>query len=350
MKKVAHIVLLVLIASVAHAQNSQFSQYFAASLYLNPAFNGIYNNPSIHMNHKRQAQDAEAINELTQVSLIFPVKPQGKLERSIGGAGIMLYSENSGPQGIQTINSAFLNYAHNLKFGVLSSYVISFGLQVGYEQRSVNFANFRSGSQYNPFLIDSGFDPTLPNLGAEFNEQSGSPIVNFGAMYHYNPDRNYLLYKYNAFAGISVTNLNRPDISSAIDGSGDVAPMQWKYHGGIEYKINKVFFTPNLLLLYIRQNYQFNAGFNVTFSPNANLYAAQGTSLLFGSYYRFRDSFIFMGGVQFQSFTIRGSYDMNSKVFVQDRLVDIAQNSFEISIQYSLAPKTGLRKLSNPLF
>jgi hypothetical protein len=104
------------------------------------------------------------------------------------------------------------------------------------------------------------------------------------------------------------------------------------------------------LLLYIRQNYQFNAGFNVTYSPNANLYAAQGTSLLFGSYYRFRDSFIFMGGVQFQSFTIRGSYDMNSKVFVQDRLVDIAQNSFEISIQYSLAPKTGLRKLSNPLF
>lgn len=341
--------LFVLSILFSSAQDGQFSQYYAASLYLNPAFNGIYNNPSIHMNAKRQLQSVDVVNELTQVSLILPIKPQGKLERSIGGAGLMVYSEKSGPQGIQQINGAFLNYAHNLKFGVLSAYVVSFGLQVGYEQRSLTFDNFKAGSQYNKFL-SSGFDSSLPGIGPEFNEQSGSPIVNFGAMYHYNPDRNYLLYKYNAFAGISVTNLNRPNTSATIGVEESIAPMLWKYNGGIEFKLNKLYVTPNLLALYQRGNYQFNAGFNMAYAPNSSLYSTQGVQILFGSYYRFRDSFIFMGGFSVANLTLRASYDLNTKVFVEDRLVPISNNSVELSIQYSLVKQSGIRKLSNPLF
>jgi len=349
MRKLFLFCFINFLAFSVKSQDGQFSQYFAASLYLNPAFNGIYNNSSLHINHKRQFQSGEEqlLNELTQVSLIFPIKPNGALERSIGGAGLMVYSDKSGPAGIQQIDGAFLNYAHNFKFGVLSSYVISFGVQVGYEQRQINFDNFKSGSQYNKFF---GFDDSLVGIGTEFNDQSGSPIVNFGFMYHYNPDRNYLLYKYNAFAGVSVTNLNRPNTSSSLIGLEDVAPMLLKYHGGIEFKVNKLFVTPNLLALYQRKNYQFNAGINFAYAPNANLYSSEGVQLLAGSYYRFRDSFIFMGGVSFNSFTIRASYDLNSKLFIEDRLVNIAQNSFEISIQYSLVRQTGTGKLSNPLF
>ena len=183
----------------------------------------------------------------------------------------MVYSEISGPNGIQQIDGVFANYAHNFKFGVLSAYVISFGVQVGYEQRQLSFDNTQSGSQYNKYY---GFDDSLLGIGSEFNDQSGSPIVNVGFMYHYNPDRNYLLYKYNAFAGVSLTNANRPNISSSVIGSNDVAPMLLKYHGGIEFKLNKIFVTPNILAFYKRSwtNTQFNAGINISYVPNANLY------------------------------------------------------------------------------
>lgn len=327
-------------------QDAQFSQYYAASLYLNPGFAGIYNDPSLHMNHKRQLSKVDVVNELTQVSLIFPIKPKGSLEHSLGGAGLMAFNETSGFRGIYQRNSVFANYAHNLKFGLLSSYLISVGAQVGYEMRKLNFSKLTWGSQYNAFY---GLDDTLPIPITEFDEQQQNLVVNAGVMYYYNPERNYLLHQYSAFVGLSVTNLNRPNTSFSIS-SQTQAPMLYKYNGGIEFKVRKLFITPSLLYLYIRQNQQFNAGLNLAYVPNAEQYRARGSQLLFGVWYRLRDSFIFMGGIKIQSLTVRASYDMNSTLFVPEKGIDLAQNSMEISIQYSLSKNRDMRKVSNPLF
>ncbi len=345
MKRIITILLLLQSIGIL-AQDAQFSQYYAASLYLNPAFSGIYNDPSVHMNHKRQLQSVDNINELTQVSFVFPIKPAGSIEQSIGGAGIMAFNEKSLFKGIYERNSIFLNYAHNIKFGLLSSYLISVGVQAGFEIRKLNFSNLTWGSQYNAFF---GFDDTLPIPVTEFDDQQQNMVVNAGFMYYYNPERNYLLHKYSAFFGVSATNINRPNTSFTID-TDDAAPMLFKYNGGIEFKVNKLFITPSLLYLYIRQTQQFNAGLNMAYVPNAERYRAKGTQLLFGTWYRLRDSFIFMGGVRLSQLTVRVSYDMNSTLFVPQKGVDLAQNSMEISIQYSLSKNRDFRKVTNPLF
>ncbi len=345
MKKTIAILLLIVSTKVV-GQDAQFSQYYAASLYLNPAFSGIYNDPSIHMNHKRQLQSVDVVNELTQVSFIFPIKPKGSLEQSLGGVGIMAFNEKSGFQGVYQRNSVFLNYAHNLKFGLLTSYLISIGVQAGYEMRKLNFSKLSWGSQYNAFY---GFDDSLPIPVTEFDEQQQNAVINAGIMYYYNPERNYLLHKYSAFVGMSATNLNRPNTSFTINSENN-PPILLKYNGGIEFKLQKLFVTPSLLYLYIRQNQQFNAGLNMAYVPNADRYRARGSQLLFGVWYRLRDSFIFMGGVKVSTLTVRVSYDMNSNLFVPLKGIDLAQNSFEISIQYSLSKNLGSRKISNPLF
>ena len=278
MKKIITILLLIVTAKVV-GQDAQFSQYYAASLYLNPAFSGIYNDPSVHMNHKRQLQSVDIVNELTQVSFIFPIKPKGSLEQSLGGVGIMAFNEKSGFQGVYQRNSVFLNYAHNLKFGLLTSYLISIGVQAGYEMRKLNFSNLAWGSQYNAFY---GFDDSLPIPVTEFDDQQQNAVVNAGIMYYYNPERNYLLHKYSAFVGMSATNLNRPNTSFTID-SENSPPILWKYNGGIEFKFQKLFVTPSLLYLYIRQNQQFNAGLNIAYVPNADRYRARGSQLLIWS-------------------------------------------------------------------
>ncbi|MEM6642386.1 MAG: PorP/SprF family type IX secretion system membrane protein [Bacteroidota bacterium] len=345
MRNIATILFLISVL-IINAQDNQFSQYYSASLYLNPGFNGIYQDVAVHMNHKRQLQSAEVINELTQVSLILPIKPKSKTERSIGGAGLMAFREQSGFQGIYDRSSVFFNYAHNLKFGTLGSYLVSIGGQVGYDLRRLNFSSLNWGSQYNAFF---GFDDSRPVPVAEFNAQQDAFIVNGGIMYYFNPDRNYFLFKYSGFVGISATNLNRPNTSFTTTDTGS-DPVLLKYNGGIEFKINKLFITPSLLFLYLSRNYQYNAGLNMSYAPDAGRYTGSDTQLLFGAWYRFRDSFIFMGGIRVNQLTVRASYDMNSDLFVPNRDINIAQNSVEISIQYSLTNSNAFKKFSNPLF
>ena len=346
MKKVISTISLLLLLKCLLAQDTQFSQYFSASLFLNPAFAGVYNDPSLHMNHKRQLQGVDVLNELTQVSFIFPIKPGGNYERSVGGFGLMAYNERTGINGVFQNSAAFATYAHNFKFGILSSDILTVGVQAGYENRSLNFSSLAWGSQYNPFF---GFDDTLPIPVTEFDTQKGTMIVNLGVMYYYNPNRNYLLYQYSAFSGFSATNVNRPNKSFSVD-SKSVEPMLIKYNGGIEAKFNRLYVTPSLLFLYLRGNFQFNAGVSYAYSPSADRYRSRGNQILFGVWYRFKDSYIFMGGIKFASMAIRASYDLNSNLFVSDRTVNISQNSFEISIQYHISKNAGYRRISNPLF
>ena len=346
MKRILPFILLSLVTWTLKAQDTQFSQYFSASLYLNPGFAGVYNDPALFFNHKTQVPATEQQLELTQVSFVFPLKPQGKLEKAIGGVGLMAYSETSGFQGVFKNTGAFLTYAHNLKFGILTSDVVSIGVQAGFENRSINFSGLNWGSQYNPFF---GLDETLAGGASEFNSRKGNFVLNAGIMYYYNPERNYLLYSYSAFSGFSATNINRPDRSFSTSYSAK-QPILWKYNGGVEMKFDKLFATPSLLFQYYNKNYQFNAGMLVSYAPGADRYRARGPQLLLGSWYRYRDSFIFMTGMNINNITVRGSYDMNSKLFFSEKNVEFGRNSFEISVQYALGGPQSARKISNPLF
>lgn len=347
-KVFAYIAVFTILPFFAKSQDTQFSQYFSASLFLNPAFAGVYNDPSLHMNYKKQLQTLDIFTELTQVSFVFPIKQPGRADRSIGGFGLMAFSEESGITGSPVIqnSAAFLTYGHNFKFGILSSDIITIGIQAGWETRRQSFSDLNWGSQYNPFF---GYDDTLPTPVTEFDTSIGVAVVNAGIMYYYNPERNYLLYSYSAFSGFSVTNLNGPNKSFNVQSSSP-EPRRWKYNGGVEIKINKLYTTPSLLFLYQGGSVQFNTGLHFAYVPKADRYKARGSQLLVGTWYRFKDSFIFMGGVKFSSMAIRASYDLNTKLFAQNIDVQIAQPAFEISIQYSLSKNQGYRRVSNPLF
>jgi len=346
MKKILTTISIIFYCLMGNSQELQFSQYYAASLYLNPGFNGIYNSSSLHLNHKRQLQTGDIVNEITQVSLVFPIKAKGSFEQPIGGFGLMAFNEKRGFQGIDETNSVFLNYAHNLKFGLLNSYLVSIGVQAGYRIRGFEIGNLQWGSQYNEFF---GWDDTLPAPVDEFNNRKENVILNAGIMYYYNPERNYLLYQYSGFMGFSATNLNRPN-TSFTQNEENTDPIQLKYHGGIEFKLKKVYVTPSILFLYLAENYQYNAGLNFVYAPDADEFNLSGPQLLMGTWYRYRDSFIFMGGVKINQLTVRASYDMNSKLFLPETVVNFTQPSMEISLQYNFSSKDSFKKASNPLF
>tara|TARA_B100001245_G_C22843237_1_gene405407 strand:+ start:108 stop:1151 length:1044 start_codon:yes stop_codon:yes gene_type:complete len=338
---------LVLFGSIsAFGQELQFSQFFSSSLYLNPAFSAIYVEPSLFVNYRRPMDNGVNYNETSQISVSMPVLINKAENLPRGGVGLMAYNNQSGYEGIFKISGAFLNYGHNFSIGRLSTEVIAAGVQFGYESYRVNFSDLRWGSSYNPYY---GYDDSMATPVNEFDDETNHMIVNAGVMYYYNRQRNFTLYNYSAFSGFAITNINRPDKSFVKNGNAK-APMLFKYHGGFEFKVRKYNILPNILIQYQSRNYTADGGIYMWYSLHENNFGT-GTDIKFvaGAWYRLRDSFIFLGGFNYNSFSVKASYDLNSNLFYNDE-IEYSRNHFELSLQYVLRKESRVRKISNPLF
>ena len=330
-------------------QNSQFSQYYTSSLFLNPSFAGIPPDLQVSLNHKRQFQTSGISNELSQFSILYPFVSSGFNARQFGGIGVTAFSESIGDNFFKN-NGFMVSTAYNLRLGDFSPDYVIFGLQGGYFNESINYANLQWGSQYTPYLV-SGFDPNAADPSVQFNDMVHYPVFNAGLTYYFNPARTYRLYKYSAFSGFSFKNLNRPNTSFM---GGEVArkPIFMTYHGGMEFSIShKLRWSPNGIFYYSTDNrYQFNMGSYVSysFSDNRSL-KANNLYLTFGLWYRLRDSFIFTTGFQNNNLQMAFSYDLN-KAYLFTPPNESLVPSFEISLTYTLGKDKKGGSSSNPLF
>ncbi len=334
------------------AQETQFSQYYTASLYLNPAFAGVYGSPNFSLNYRQQQPGALTKDVLMQASFVFPITV-GDFSEQIGGVGVTAFNSQRGLNGIEEITGFYLSYAHNFELGIASPDLIIIAAQGGMENVSATFSELSWASQYSPY-ISSGYDSSLPIPVTEFDERSSSIVANAGIIYFYNRERNYLLYRYSAFSGLSVTNINRPDKSLNKDNQY-IPPILYKYHGSMEFKLGSLYLMPSILALFHASDFLFNGGFYVSYPTEINRgfsLDSRGLELILGTWYRFRDSFIFILGFNNDQVGARISYDLNTQILANQAndLRGIQQPAFEISLQYNLNRSSRLRKVSNPLF
>lgn len=357
MKKLVTAILLSIICISASAQRYEFSQHYKASLFLNPAFAGIYNSPQLNTNFNISTSDNPNYQrQMGQVSIIFPINISGAQGKQIGGVGVTGYTLTQGLRDSERISAGFLTYAQTLRLSIVSPDIISIGAQVGYETYDVSLSNLRWGSQYSAFLGD-GFDPTSPSPVTDYDNRTSHVAVNAGIMYFYNRERNYLLYNYSAFSGITVSNVNRPDVS--VNKNGEFrAPILAKYHGAFEFQLKKLFVIPAAMVRYYASNFQYNLGTYFAYSTSSGRgfsLDSRGLELVFGTWYRLKDSFTFIAGVNHDSYSINLSYDLNSNVFFTESSLGpneslLLNPAFEISITYTRSRDSRLRKVSNPLF
>jgi type IX secretion system PorP/SprF family membrane protein len=357
MKRLVTAILTLFICTAGYSQKHIFSQYYKASLFLNPAFAGIYNAPQLNSNFNVANSDNENFQQQKgQVSVIFPIMISGVQSKQIGGIGVTGFTLTQGIKDSERISAGFLTYAQTIKLSVVSPDIISVGAQVGYETYDVSLSNLSWGSQYSPFLGD-GFDPTRPTPITDYDNRTSHVSVNAGIMYMYNRERNYLLYNYSAFSGISVTNVNRPDVS--VNKNGEFrTPIQLIYHGAFEFQMKRMFIIPSALVRYVAGNDQYNLGTYLTYATSSSRgfsLDSRGLELVFGTWYRLRDSFTFIAGVNHDNYSVNISYDLNSNVFFTESSLAPVDNlllnpAFEISITYTRSRDSRLRKVSNPLF
>jgi type IX secretion system PorP/SprF family membrane protein len=202
-------VLLLLSLSELAAQDIQFSQFYAAPLYLNPAFAGTTYSNRIIFQQRIQwpSLDAKYLTSLVSFDKNF--------HKYNSGLGIILSKDYQGADiiGSQDIN---LLYAYELQLN--KNYALRTGLQLGYVSRYVNYADLTFPSQYT----DRGY------MGPGQYSNYGSDRVAYADV-----SSGLLFYSSRFWFSFASHHMNRPQQSFY----NEVSRLPIKFSFGTGYKI-----------------------------------------------------------------------------------------------------------------
>ncbi len=191
------------------AQDPQFSQFYAAPLYLNPAFAGATGQARVGANYRNQWPAIDA--NFTTISAFADFYNENKNL----GLGAIINRDQEGLLGLQSINIGLMA-SYDLKI----TKALSFrpGFQAGVYNRSINFDKLTFGVQYDPntgqYLGGSGAAIEGLNTG----QSKFFPDLTMGGLF----------YSKNGWFGVTAAHITQPDQS--LTGSPDRLPMKQIFH------------------------------------------------------------------------------------------------------------------------
>lgn len=298
------------------AQDPQFSQYYAAPLYLNPAFTGTTQDHRFIANYRNQWPNA------ARGFVTYAFSYDYNLYQYNSGIGFMATVDQAGTAGMK---SSQLNFLYSYKWNISSKWVVSAGLNFGYAFRSVDMNKLVFGDQLQ-FDSDGNVpsdDPALYNLNT-----TGYFDFNTGA----------LVYNKNFWFGFSASHLNTPNRSLLDEES--LIPIKTSFHGGVRIPLYVGPFKKDHIsvlspsFVYKRQGQfdQLDLGLHFLYDP-----------VMIGLWYRgipiqqnvkdniSQDAIVLVLGFQFEKLEIGYSYD-----FTVSELGPMSGGSHEIALKYKL--------------
>jgi type IX secretion system PorP/SprF family membrane protein len=206
----ATVLSLALVIDV-RAQDPQFSQFYAAPLYLNPAFAGATQQGRIGMNYRNQWPAIDA--NFTTISAFADFY----IEDKNSGVGALITRDNVGLVGLQSISLA-LQYAYQLN--ITKGLSFRPGFQAAIYNRSINFGRLTFGDQFDPNTGEL-VNPTGEVLNT--GQSRFFPDISMGGLF----------YTPNAWLGVAAHHLTRPNQS--LVGEQARLPMKLSVHGGWKF-------------------------------------------------------------------------------------------------------------------
>lgn len=304
-------------AGKVNAQDPEFSQYYAAPLYLNPAFTGTALEHRFMANYRNQWPSV-AKGYVTQA-----FSYDYNLYQFNSGVGFLATHDQAGTAGMKSTQFNFL-YSYRLR--LTDKLILSSGLNFGYAFRRIDLNKLVFGDQL-AFDFKSNApsdDPALYNLGNSnyFDFKAGA-----------------LLYSKSLWLGTSFSHLNRPNRSLINEEA--VLPMKLSVHGGAHIPLYRGPFksehqaavAPSFVYKKQKEFEQLDVGVYLLYNP-----------VVFGVWYRglpilknaknnpSQDAVVVILGFQFEKVEISYSYD-----FTVSELGPISGGSHEVAARYRLA-------------
>lgn len=303
LKKLTIILLGFIAASTVRAQDPEFSQFYAAPLYLNPGFTGTAGGPRIMLNYRNQWPGVNNAYEHYAAAYDQNVNFLG------GGVGL-LFTNDKQADGVFSATNVSGLYSYQLR--VNDDLVIRPGVGVTYMQKSLDGTN----------LIYKYDNAGQKEFTADDGKGGDVKFVDFSA--------GVLAFSERYFGGLAVDHLTEPDQKYISGPSGDSKlPMKVSAHVGsmipVGNRSSNASISPNLL-------FQQQAAFR---QLNGGLYYNRGP-IVIGGWYRHAfsngDAFIALIGVKQGIFKAGYSYDV-----VTSELRTAAAGAHEISLSVEFA-------------
>ncbi len=336
---------ILLFSQQVSGQSLVFSQYYFSPLNINPAMAGTYQNTYFGLSHRSQWRNLNNPYKAQVFSFSQPVITKKPVLRHVGNFALSAFSENAGNYQLYKSWGINVAAAYNIPLDYQQDYTLILGLEGGIIQKTLNREGLRWGSQYNPQI---GYDVTIPAPASNVYGQRTFPVFNTGFIWFYNPSRQYLLKSFSAFGGMSMANLNRPDLSF-LTADTDRAPLLMKIHGGLEYAFtDRLTLLPGALVMFNwQQKGYLNLGTYLHYKIREfDLSEKSDITLLGGVWYRWNDSFVLSGGLDFKNLTISTSIDLNNgKMDVPG----LGGGAYEVSVAYKILKKTNFKRFYTPM-
>lgn len=297
--------------SFVKAQDPEFTQFYANPLYLNPAFAGSNNCPRVALNYRNQWPALSGSFVTTSASY------DQHVNGLYGGLGLLVVQDNAGNGTLKTTRVSGM-YAYAQQIG--RKWFIRFGVEATYFQRSLDWNKLTFGDMIDP---NRGFIYSTADL-PQLNSISGIDISS-----------GILATTDNFFIGFSAHHLTEPN-ESLLNNTGEAyIPMKFSGHAGYEiqlggsgYQSTDASISPNVL-------YRYQGGFQ---QLNLGLYVKKG-NIVGGVWYRDRDAFIALLGIETDRFQIGYSYDVTVS-----KLANASAGSHELSLMLKFDCKPPPRK------
>lgn len=196
------------------AQDPQYSQYYAAPLYLNPAMAGGELTGRVGFNYRNQWPSIDA--QFTTFSAYYDTY----LSDYNSGIGIHVMQDTEGAAKLRSTSISAL-YSYELKIG--ENAFFRPGFQASYIRREIGFyENLVFANQINP---SDPFGPLLPGSDIDgLGDPVGMLSLSVGGIF----------FTKNLWAGFAAHHVNEPN-QSFIDGASPL-PMKLSFHAG--YRID----------------------------------------------------------------------------------------------------------------
>jgi len=205
---------LIIAATTATAQDHIYSQFFNAPIYLNPALTGQFDGDlRVNMIYRSQWSAVGNLNYLT-ASIDYNLPKIG------GGIGLMFNRSNEG-SAYFVQNSVAGTYCYSVGS---DNYVLSFGLQAGIDNRSVDYGKLIFADQIDP---TSGFMP---------GSTSSAEAPVFNNRYYFDSGAGVNFVSGAFMAGAALQHLNTPNQS--FTGTPSPLPMRFTTHLSYKFDLN----------------------------------------------------------------------------------------------------------------
>lgn len=327
---------------VVAQQDVHFSQFYYSPVVWNPAMAGVTSG-DLRATATYRNQWSSVSTPFSTIAASFDAPIQSRtMGDNFLGLGLHFNNDQAGTIGMSNLDiNGSVSYSLDLGSRYQKPHFISFGLNFGFIQRSVNFSNTTWDTQWT----GQGFDSSLSNgeglRGGKYAK--GNITVGAGALWNYAFDDQKRFY-----LGASMFHVNKPNMSVIDD--KDNLYRKFAYMAGFElgHPDKIATFRPNVMAMMMGPNYFVNFGCDVSFDLTqrtafTNYKNHMGFGL--GVYHRLMDAMIFAVNVEYSNLKVGFAYDLNISGF---NVATNGNGAFEIMLVYqprTSGPDTQRQKL-----